>query len=153
MRDSKKCPKCGSDFFTEYAMERTGQGCVQIEEGGNVSYELASRVEPVGNTSGETSYECSDCGTELYLVDKELTDKKPKAESTDLVAKLLYACQAMVDVFACDAGELNCIKAAREAIAMAENGKKLQVIIEVAGGVADVTSCPKGVEVEIIDHD
>jgi len=29
----------------------------------------------------------------------------------------------------------------------------LKVIIEVSGGVADVTQCPEGVEVEIIDHD
>ena len=28
-----------------------------------------------------------------------------------------------------------------------------KVIIEVSGGVADVTSCPDDVEVEIIDHD
>ena len=28
-----------------------------------------------------------------------------------------------------------------------------KVIIEVSGGVAEVTQCPEGVEVEIIDHD
>jgi hypothetical protein len=31
--------------------------------------------------------------------------------------------------------------------------EKLKVIIEVSGGVAYVTSCPEGVEVEITDHD
>lgn len=31
--------------------------------------------------------------------------------------------------------------------------EKLKVIIEVSGGVAEVTSCPENVEVEIIDHD
>ncbi len=31
--------------------------------------------------------------------------------------------------------------------------KKLKVIIEVLGGVAEVTQCPSNVEVEIIDHD
>jgi len=31
--------------------------------------------------------------------------------------------------------------------------KKRKVIIEVYGGVADVTQCPDDVEVEIIDHD
>ncbi len=30
---------------------------------------------------------------------------------------------------------------------------KEPVIIEVQGGVAEVTQCPEGVEVEIIDHD
>ena len=30
--------------------------------------------------------------------------------------------------------------------------KKL-VIVEVSGGVAEVTECPEGVEVKIIDHD
>lgn len=32
-------------------------------------------------------------------------------------------------------------------------GDMLKVEIEVSGGVAECTSCPKGVEVEIIDHD
>ena len=31
--------------------------------------------------------------------------------------------------------------------------EKLQVVIEVSGGVAYVTSCPEDVAVEIIDHD
>jgi hypothetical protein len=31
--------------------------------------------------------------------------------------------------------------------------KTRRVIIEVLGGVAYVTHCPRGVEVEIIDHD
>lgn len=31
--------------------------------------------------------------------------------------------------------------------------KKLKVVIEVKGGVAECTQCPEGVEVEIIDHD
>lgn len=31
--------------------------------------------------------------------------------------------------------------------------KKRKVVIEVEGGVADVTECPDDVEVEIIDHD
>jgi len=30
---------------------------------------------------------------------------------------------------------------------------KPKVVIEVSGGIADVTSCPDGVDVEIIDHD
>ena len=30
---------------------------------------------------------------------------------------------------------------------------KKKVVIEVLGGVAEVTQCPEGVEVEIIDHD
>jgi hypothetical protein len=30
---------------------------------------------------------------------------------------------------------------------------KKKVIVEVLGGVADVTQCPPDVEVEIIDHD
>lgn len=30
---------------------------------------------------------------------------------------------------------------------------KLKVVIEVSGGVAEVTKCPKNVEVIIIDHD
>lgn len=30
---------------------------------------------------------------------------------------------------------------------------KPRVVIEVSGGVAYVTHCPEGVEVEIIDHD
>lgn len=30
---------------------------------------------------------------------------------------------------------------------------KLKVVIEVPGGVAECTSCPPGIEVEIIDHD
>jgi len=30
---------------------------------------------------------------------------------------------------------------------------KGQVVIEVYGGVADITKCPKSVEVKIIDHD
>lgn len=36
-----------------------------------------------------------------------------------------------------------------------EESKKrpANVVIEVSGGVADVTRCPEGVEVEIIDHD
>lgn len=29
----------------------------------------------------------------------------------------------------------------------------MKVVIEVVGGVAEVTSCPPGIEVEIIDHD
>jgi hypothetical protein len=31
--------------------------------------------------------------------------------------------------------------------------EKLKVVVEVSGGVAHVTLCPEGVEVEIIDHD
>jgi len=31
--------------------------------------------------------------------------------------------------------------------------EKPKVVIEVLGGVAYVTNCPEGVEVEIIDHD
>lgn len=31
--------------------------------------------------------------------------------------------------------------------------EKYQVVIEVSGGVAEVTSCPDCVEVTIIDHD
>ena len=31
--------------------------------------------------------------------------------------------------------------------------KKYKVIIEVLGGVAEITQCPDQVEVEIIDHD
>jgi len=30
---------------------------------------------------------------------------------------------------------------------------KYKVIVEILGGVAEVTSCPDNVEVEIIDHD
>ena len=33
------------------------------------------------------------------------------------------------------------------------NPDKKTVVIEVLGGVAEVTSCPENVEVEIIDHD
>lgn len=41
------------------------------------------------------------------------------------------------------------------AIAAAEAGQvePLRVVVEVEGGVADVTTCPPGVDVEIIDHD
>lgn len=31
--------------------------------------------------------------------------------------------------------------------------EKPRVIVEVSGGVAYVTPCPEGVEVEVIDHD
>lgn len=36
---------------------------------------------------------------------------------------------------------------------VAKGHKALKVVIEVSGGVAEVTTCPAGVEVEIVDHD
>lgn len=37
--------------------------------------------------------------------------------------------------------------------ALGNNPLPLKVVVEVRGGVAEVTTCPTGVEVEIIDHD
>jgi hypothetical protein len=38
-------------------------------------------------------------------------------------------------------------------LSRAETGAPLRVVIEVSGGVAEVTVCPPGVDVEIVDHD
>jgi|GEM_PF-3959930 len=35
----------------------------------------------------------------------------------------------------------------------AQQPKPLRVLVEVYGGVVEVTECPAGVEVEILDHD
>lgn len=37
--------------------------------------------------------------------------------------------------------------------ALGNNPLPLKVVVEVRGGVAEVTTCPTGVEVEIVDHD
>lgn len=37
--------------------------------------------------------------------------------------------------------------------ALGNNPLPLKVVVEVSGGVAEVTTCPTGVEVEIVDHD
>lgn len=51
-------------------------------------------------------------------------------------------------------------KAARAAIAQAEGAvtdpaavARPRVVVEVSGGVAEVTECPDGVDVDIVDHD
>lgn len=48
------------------------------------------------------------------------------------------------------AEDAECFSEARAALSEAAT---LRVVVEVTGGCADVTTCPTGVEVEIVDHD
>lgn len=159
-----KCPNCGSEVFKEVALEWTEQEGVKIRKDEGPLYDEAQEVEPEGGPSVEAYYKCSECDGEFYLVDGKLTEEEPKAETTDLVGELLQACRcALADLEGIMPEFEPCgdrkhpgwqtMEQLEAVIAKAEKDGRVKVIVEVSNGVADVTSCPVGVEVEIIDHD
>lgn len=52
-----------------------------------------------------------------------------------------------------EADQAEAIKELGEAVIFFERKPILKAVVEISGGVAEVTSCPPGVEVEIVDHD
>lgn len=82
--------------------------------------------------------ECDNCGRRVLLEDllRQLEDIE------DLRQRISPGCEV-------PAGECPCGALAY----LVKPQKKLKVLVEVLGGVAEVTKCPKEVEVKIKDHD
>lgn len=59
-----KCPQCGGDQFTEFAIEETSQGGVRLMNTGDRDYDNASATNIGGDYVKVTGYTCQECDTE-----------------------------------------------------------------------------------------
>lgn len=115
--------------------------------------DLAERMDP-----GEECPvgECPKCGA-LCHEDEPETVSLPVAQAAE-IAKLRAACAQALSMAenlhkatgdAIPGGIVWTLRTALDGVPT----EPLRVLIEVRGGVAEVTTCPAGVEVEIVDHD
>lgn len=95
--------------------------------------------------------ECPECGALAYLM------KESPETCLNRLADAAREAQAVLGDLSRDSRlserEDEIYIELREALAAAEQADDLKVVVEVRGGCAEVTRCPTGVKVNVIDHD
>lgn len=115
-------------------------------------------------TDVHDAWEQIQAGSNNSLHIEEVVMDLPSVQNAELIENLRGALGACVDQINQMSGSFDdadgTIQAALDAAAQAEAAalaspacSRPRVGVEVVGGVADVTQCPDGVDVEIIDHD
>lgn len=125
------CPNCGRQWFAD---------------------QLRSIRDPFQRIApGEPmpAGECPECGALCHLAGKP-DDGKLLIAAKAAARYIGYGHGDQIEVW----DRLNsAIGERRNKLDKPVASKPLRVVVEVLGGVAEVTTCPAGVEVEIIDHD